>query len=103
MVRFNEANGYFSSTDQGRIASHFYIKYDTVEVINEHFRVRQGVEDIRRKEEIFREGVEDIPPNFQRSRLFASSFRHMYHSKLILSGCDDGRRDLKDGVLVDGV
>ena len=42
MVRFNEANGFFYSTDQGRIASHFYIKYDTVEVINENFRVRHG-------------------------------------------------------------
>ena len=32
MVRFDEANGYFHSTDQGRTASHYYIKYDTVEV-----------------------------------------------------------------------
>ena len=32
MVRFDERTGYFSSTDLGRIASHFYIKYDTVEV-----------------------------------------------------------------------
>ena len=39
MVRFNEGNGYFYSTDQGRIASHFYIKYDTIEVINENFKV----------------------------------------------------------------
>ena len=34
MVRFDERTGYFASTDQGRIASHFYIKYDTVEVGN---------------------------------------------------------------------
>ena len=32
MVRFDENTGYFFSTDLGRIASHFYIKYDTVEV-----------------------------------------------------------------------
>lgn len=32
MVRFDERTGYFASTDLGRIASHFYIKYDTVEV-----------------------------------------------------------------------
>ena len=32
MVRFDERTEYFASTDQGRIASHFYIKYDTVEV-----------------------------------------------------------------------
>ncbi|XP_061176706.1 activating signal cointegrator 1 complex subunit 3-like [Saccostrea echinata] len=38
MVRFDERTGYFASTDQGRIASHFYIKYDTVEVVNEHLR-----------------------------------------------------------------
>ena len=35
MIRFDEANGYFSSTDLGRTASHFYIKYDTVEIFNE--------------------------------------------------------------------
>ncbi|KAK3097478.1 hypothetical protein FSP39_009969 [Pinctada imbricata] len=38
MVRFDERTGYFASTDLGRIASHFYIKYDTVEVINDHLR-----------------------------------------------------------------
>ncbi|KAK3578446.1 hypothetical protein CHS0354_037424 [Potamilus streckersoni] len=38
MVRFNEKTNYFASTDMGRIASHFYIKYDTVEVINEHLK-----------------------------------------------------------------
>ena len=32
MIRFDERTGYFACTDQGRIASHFYIKYDTVEV-----------------------------------------------------------------------
>ena len=32
MVRFDERTGYFASTDLGRISSHFYIKYDTVEV-----------------------------------------------------------------------
>lgn len=34
MIRFDERTGYFASTDLGRIASHFYIKYDTVEVLN---------------------------------------------------------------------
>lgn len=37
MIRFDEQNGFMHSTDLGRIASHFYIKYDTVEVINEKF------------------------------------------------------------------
>ena len=35
MIRFDENNGYFNSTDLGRTASHFYIKYDTVEIFNE--------------------------------------------------------------------
>ncbi|OWF45882.1 Activating signal cointegrator 1 complex subunit 3 [Mizuhopecten yessoensis] len=38
MIRFDERTTYFSSTDLGRIASHFYIKYDTVEVINENLK-----------------------------------------------------------------
>nr|KAG5694899.1 hypothetical protein BaRGS_029516 [Batillaria attramentaria] len=37
MARFEERTGFMYSTDLGRIASHFYIKYDTVEVINEKF------------------------------------------------------------------
>ena len=32
MIRFDERTGYLHSTDLGRIASHFYIKYDTMEV-----------------------------------------------------------------------
>ena len=32
MVRFNERTGSLNSTDVGRIASHFYIKRDTIEV-----------------------------------------------------------------------
>ena len=47
MVRFNEGNGYFYSTDQGRIASHFYIKYDTIEVINDNFKVHSNVHPCR--------------------------------------------------------
>ena len=35
MIRYDESNGIMSSVDQGRTASHFYIKYDTVEVFNE--------------------------------------------------------------------
>lgn len=33
MIRFEERTGFFSSTDLGRIASHYYIKYNTIEVI----------------------------------------------------------------------
>ncbi len=32
MIRFDERTGYFASTDLGRTASHFYIKYNTIEV-----------------------------------------------------------------------
>lgn len=32
MIRFQERTGYLSATDLGRTASHFYIKYDTIEV-----------------------------------------------------------------------
>lgn len=35
MIRFNERTGDLNITDLGRTASHFYIKYDTVEVFNE--------------------------------------------------------------------
>lgn len=33
MIRFDENTGYLCPTDLGRVASNFYIKYDTVEVI----------------------------------------------------------------------
>jgi len=32
MIRFDEGPGYFYATDLGRTSSHYYIKYDTVEV-----------------------------------------------------------------------
>lgn len=32
MIRFDERTGYFASTDLGRTASHFYIRYNTIEV-----------------------------------------------------------------------
>lgn len=32
MVRFEERTGFFASTDLGRTASHFYIRYNTIEV-----------------------------------------------------------------------
>ena len=35
MIRYDENNGIMSSVDLGRTASHFYIKYDTVEIFNE--------------------------------------------------------------------
>lgn len=36
MIRFDERTGYFASTDLGRTASHFYIKYNTIEVNAAH-------------------------------------------------------------------
>lgn len=38
MIRFNERTGDLNITDLGRTASHFYIKYDTVEVFNDMLR-----------------------------------------------------------------
>ena len=35
MIQFDERMGYLHARDLGRTASHFYIKYDTVEVFNE--------------------------------------------------------------------
>lgn len=32
MIRFDPRTRYLNSTDLGRTASHFYIKYDTIEV-----------------------------------------------------------------------
>ncbi|CAK8672120.1 unnamed protein product [Clavelina lepadiformis] len=38
MVRFDERTGYFSPTDMGRTASHYYIKYLSIETFNEMLR-----------------------------------------------------------------
>ena len=35
MIRFDELNEYLAPCDMGRTASHFYVKYDTVEIFNE--------------------------------------------------------------------
>ncbi|XP_012272228.1 activating signal cointegrator 1 complex subunit 3 [Orussus abietinus] len=35
MIRYNSRTGDLSSTDLGRIASHYYLKYDTIEIFNE--------------------------------------------------------------------
>jgi activating signal cointegrator complex subunit 3 len=34
MIRFDELTGTLNPTDLGRTASHYYIKYDTIEMIN---------------------------------------------------------------------
>lgn len=46
MIRFNERTGDMNVTDLGRTASHFYIKYDTVEVFNETLRPVMNEADI---------------------------------------------------------
>lgn len=38
MVRFNEVNGYLHITDLGRVASHFYIKVESVQLFNEQMK-----------------------------------------------------------------
>uniref|UniRef100_A0A667ZUV8 Activating signal cointegrator 1 complex subunit 3 n=1 Tax=Myripristis murdjan TaxID=586833 RepID=A0A667ZUV8_9TELE len=47
MIRFEERTGYFASTDLGRTASHFYIKYNTIEVLHGGDTVRdEEVEEL---------------------------------------------------------
>ncbi|KAK4325026.1 hypothetical protein Pmani_004371 [Petrolisthes manimaculis] len=46
MVRFDEATGYLHITDMGRIASQFYIKYDTIEIFNEFLKSVMNEADI---------------------------------------------------------
>uniref|UniRef100_A0A3Q3K309 Activating signal cointegrator 1 complex subunit 3 n=1 Tax=Monopterus albus TaxID=43700 RepID=A0A3Q3K309_MONAL len=46
MIRFEERTGYFASTDLGRTASHFYIRYNTIETFNELFNSQQTEADI---------------------------------------------------------
>ncbi|XP_022238465.1 activating signal cointegrator 1 complex subunit 3-like [Limulus polyphemus] len=38
MIRYEESTGYLHATDMGRTASHFYIKYATVEAFNERLK-----------------------------------------------------------------
>ncbi|MCL4136438.1 UNVERIFIED_CONTAM: hypothetical protein GTU68_036916, partial [Idotea baltica] len=46
MIRYDESTGYLHITDLGRIASQFYIKFDTVEVFNENLKQLMNVSDI---------------------------------------------------------
>lgn len=46
MVRFDHSTGYLHATDLGRVASQYYIKYDTVEVFNEFLRQVMNEADI---------------------------------------------------------
>uniref|UniRef100_A0A3B4YF91 Activating signal cointegrator 1 complex subunit 3 n=1 Tax=Seriola lalandi dorsalis TaxID=1841481 RepID=A0A3B4YF91_SERLL len=46
MIRFEERTGYFASTDLGRTASHFYIRYNTIETFNELFDSQRTDADI---------------------------------------------------------
>ncbi|CAL4069160.1 unnamed protein product, partial [Meganyctiphanes norvegica] len=46
MIRYDEATGYVHSTDMGRVASQYYIKYDTVEIFNEFLKTVMNEADI---------------------------------------------------------
>uniref|UniRef100_A0A915CIG8 U5 small nuclear ribonucleoprotein 200 kDa helicase n=2 Tax=Parascaris univalens TaxID=6257 RepID=A0A915CIG8_PARUN len=41
MIRFDSLNGYVTATDLGRVASHYYVKYETIEMLNE------GIGDVK--------------------------------------------------------
>ena len=38
MIRFEERTGYLFATDLGRTASHFYVKFGTIEMFNERMK-----------------------------------------------------------------
>ena len=44
MARFDQRSGHLYMTDLGRIASHFYLKHETIAIVNEHLkpRMREG-------------------------------------------------------------
>jgi activating signal cointegrator complex subunit 3 len=46
MIRYDEKTGYLHATDLGRTASHYYIKYDTIEIINEKLKLDLNEKDI---------------------------------------------------------
>lgn len=46
MIRYNERTGDMNITDLGRTASHFYIKYDTIEVFNEMLKPIMNEADV---------------------------------------------------------
>jgi len=46
MIRFDERTGSLHATDLGRTASHFYVKYDTVEVFNDQTQPVMNEADI---------------------------------------------------------
>ncbi|XP_067120382.1 activating signal cointegrator 1 complex subunit 3 isoform X2 [Centruroides vittatus] len=46
MIRFDRTSGCLSSTDMGRTASHFYIKYDTIMLFNEHLKPAMTEEEV---------------------------------------------------------
>jgi activating signal cointegrator complex subunit 3 len=43
MIRFEERTDQLHATDLGRTASHFYVQYDKVEILNE--RMHQAIND----------------------------------------------------------
>ena len=46
MVRYDERTGYLHATDLGRTASHYYIKYDTIEIINSRLHINMNEKEI---------------------------------------------------------
>ncbi|CAF0861832.1 unnamed protein product [Brachionus calyciflorus] len=46
MLRFDEASGNLNPTDLGRTSSHFYIKYDTIELFNQKLKENMNEKEI---------------------------------------------------------
>lgn len=53
MMRFDEKSGNFYCTELGRIASHFYIQYSSVETYNEMLRQHMNDSEVINMSEIF--------------------------------------------------
>ncbi|MFN3330756.1 MAG: hypothetical protein ACK419_07520, partial [Pyrinomonadaceae bacterium] len=46
MIRFSEEAGTFAATDLGRVASHYYIKHDSISTFNEGLKLSMGEADL---------------------------------------------------------
>jgi activating signal cointegrator complex subunit 3 len=77
MIRFDEATGSFNPTDLGRTASHYYIKYNTVEVVNS--KLKETLND----KEIF--GLMSDCSEFQQLKVRDEEIEEL---DILLEGCE---------------
>ena len=46
MIRYDMKNGYCHPTDLGRTASHYYIKYESIDLFNQHIKSEMNINEI---------------------------------------------------------